>query len=262
MKFFITLLFPLSLALPGPLSYPDDGELPFPLDFKREDSTIEALEERTVIEKTVYDPHITDPAQGTAWKAGDDETVKWDTSSLPSSYDGTGTLLLGYIDPSSPGEHLMIDSPLATGFLLTDGSKTITLPSNLTTKSTYIVVLMGDSGNASPEFTINAASSSTSNSQSSTSSSTNLVGSDGTFSASTPTTITGPITIPFSIATPHITSSTSTSQTVASTTLTTSVPGSTAVGSNSGSTSSGNRSMNLYSGWFIMVTGSCFWMIL
>lgn len=32
-----------------------------------------------------------------------------------------------------------------------------TLPSNLTTRAEYFVVLMGDSGNRSQKFTINAA---------------------------------------------------------------------------------------------------------
>lgn len=49
------------------------------------------------------------------------------------------------------------DWDLADKFRLNSGSQRITLPKDLETRSTYIVVLFGDSGNASPEFTIKAA---------------------------------------------------------------------------------------------------------
>lgn len=43
---------------------------------------------------------------------------------------------------------------MASDFLLTDDQADITLPSDLEPRDDYIVVLMGDSGNASPLFTI------------------------------------------------------------------------------------------------------------
>ncbi|KAG2183236.1 hypothetical protein INT43_006240 [Umbelopsis isabellina] len=46
------------------------------------------------------------------------------------------------------------DWTLANNFKLVSGSHNITLPSDLSTKHSYIIVLFGDSGNASPEFTI------------------------------------------------------------------------------------------------------------
>lgn len=49
---------------------------------------------------------------------------------------------------------LYADDPLATGFPITMGRAEITVPS-VTTRNSYILVLFGDSGNASPRFTIN-----------------------------------------------------------------------------------------------------------
>lgn len=43
---------------------------------------------------------------------------------------------------------------MASDFLLTDDQADITLPSDLEPRDDYIIVLMGDSGNASPQFTI------------------------------------------------------------------------------------------------------------
>jgi hypothetical protein len=51
----------------------------------------------------------------------------------------------------------LLEWELASGFDLNKGSQVVTLPADLETKRTYIIVLMGDSGNASPQFTITAA---------------------------------------------------------------------------------------------------------
>lgn len=82
---------------------------------------------------------------------------------------------LGYLEGDSPNEHLCKchsvsfirgtltdiiihkDWDLASGFPLNKGAQSVTLPSDLETKKTYIIVLMGDSGNASPKFLIQAA---------------------------------------------------------------------------------------------------------
>lgn len=66
-----------------------------------------------------------------------------------------GSIILGYLsdDKKDMNEHLDLDHPLATGFMLTDGSHDIVIP-NVAERKTYIIVLMGDSGNASPKFTI------------------------------------------------------------------------------------------------------------
>ncbi|KZT27405.1 hypothetical protein NEOLEDRAFT_1026610, partial [Neolentinus lepideus HHB14362 ss-1] len=104
--------------------------------------------------RDIWDPPVTSPTGGTVWNVGETQTVTWDTSSPPSvvtSYNGQ--LVLGYLDPNSPGEHLTLGIPLASGFNLTDGKVSFTVP-DVPTRSSYIVVLFGDSGNASPEFTI------------------------------------------------------------------------------------------------------------
>ncbi|TDL17212.1 hypothetical protein BD410DRAFT_776335 [Rickenella mellea] len=118
--------------------------------------------------RTVWDPPITSPDASTVWTVGSKETVKWDISSKPQVVSSfSGTLVLGFLD-NTEGEHLMLDSPLAQGFNLTDATVDIVVP-NLPARNDYIVVLMGDSGNASPKFTI--ANSSIENPASSSSSS-------------------------------------------------------------------------------------------
>jgi hypothetical protein len=52
--------------------------------------------------------------------------------------------------------NLQMDSPLAEGFRLRAGKQEITVPS-VPQRNDYIVVLMGDSGNQSPTFTIQPA---------------------------------------------------------------------------------------------------------
>jgi hypothetical protein len=110
----------------------------------------------------VINPTITTPNSGTKWRAGGQFTVKWDTTyddgtgkkvPIPSTYKGD--IKLGYLEGSDYNEHLLWD--LASGFDLNKGSQQITLPADLVTRTGYIIVLMGDSGNASPKFTIRAS---------------------------------------------------------------------------------------------------------
>ncbi|KAI8086481.1 uncharacterized protein BX664DRAFT_335905 [Halteromyces radiatus] len=107
----------------------------------------------------VLNPHITSPTSSTKWRAGSQHTITWDTENvaggpIPDTYKGT--IKLGYLDPKDgPNEHLQWE--LASDFLLNKGSQVVTLPADLETKRTYIIVLMGDSGNASPQFAITAA---------------------------------------------------------------------------------------------------------
>ncbi|KDQ62523.1 hypothetical protein JAAARDRAFT_701189 [Jaapia argillacea MUCL 33604] len=103
-------------------------------------------------ELIVYSPPITSPTAGQIWPKGSIQTVTWDTSNIPSEKENsTGLLLLGYEQNGS--ENLNIAQPLASGFLLSTGSVQVTVP-NVVTRFDYIVVLFGDSGNTSPEFTI------------------------------------------------------------------------------------------------------------
>jgi hypothetical protein len=111
----------------------------------------------SVSERDVWAPRVTIPNSQTDWKVGSSQTVTWDTSNPPSQVTNpVGTLLLGYLNPDgSGGENLDVDHPLAQNFQLDAGSVTVTVPT-VVPKDSYIVVLIGDSGNASEEFTISA----------------------------------------------------------------------------------------------------------
>lgn len=102
--------------------------------------------------RDVFDPPITFPNQNSVFQAGETITVTWDTSSIPAGTTDLGEIALA--QPTFEDENLDFDHPLATGFLLTAGQQDITFPSNLTTASNYALVLFGDSGNISPNFTI------------------------------------------------------------------------------------------------------------
>ncbi|KIL61384.1 hypothetical protein M378DRAFT_199551 [Amanita muscaria Koide BX008] len=104
--------------------------------------------------RDVVDPPVTAPNASTVWTAGSTQLVVWDTSKLPPYNQITnkvGTVVLGFLD--SNGENLMLDKPLAKGFNITQGSIQVVVP-NVQTRTNYIIVLMGDSGNASPTFSI------------------------------------------------------------------------------------------------------------
>lgn len=107
--------------------------------------------------RIVYNPHITRPRAETVWTAGKTHTVKWDTSDMPPEAEGyKGVIKLGYLPADgSGGENLRWT--LADGFAIKDGKTKVTLPSDLEERSDYIVVVMGDSGNASEKFTIRKA---------------------------------------------------------------------------------------------------------
>ncbi|KAH8555295.1 hypothetical protein BGW37DRAFT_132277 [Umbelopsis sp. PMI_123] len=110
-----------------------------------------------VVSALVYSPKITKPDGSTKWRAGGTFTVTWDPNSAgaPIPNDYTGTIMLGYLlNGDKYNEHLQWT--LAEGFKLNSGSQQVTLPSDLETRTSYIIVLFGDSGNASPQFTIKA----------------------------------------------------------------------------------------------------------
>lgn len=69
----------------------------------------------------------------------------------------TARLILGYTSTTSPGLHLDLNNPLGLDIpiYVPPFRYDFVLPSNLTTRSTYIVSFQGSSGNISPVFTIN-----------------------------------------------------------------------------------------------------------
>ncbi|KAK0501607.1 hypothetical protein EDD18DRAFT_742501 [Armillaria luteobubalina] len=103
------------------------------------------------IARDVYDPHITSPNANTVWIVNTTQTVTWDTSNPPAQITNPiGSILL-----RKDGFTFLT---LASGFDILLGKFEVTVP-DVTKSSKYIVVLMGDSGNFSPEFTITGGTS-------------------------------------------------------------------------------------------------------
>jgi len=100
--------------------------------------------------RDVWDPKILYPHAGTVWKLGATHNVTWDTSDAPVNISNGAAIYLRL----DTGPEL---SPvLAKGFDLRSGRQEITVPKNFTPATDYRIVLFGDSGNWSPEFTITA----------------------------------------------------------------------------------------------------------
>ncbi|KAK7692876.1 hypothetical protein QCA50_004511 [Cerrena zonata] len=104
--------------------------------------------------RDVYSPKIIQPNGRTVWIAGTTVTVKWDTSNAPKKITNKeGMIVLGYIDDGT-SEHLDYKHPLADKFDIMQGSMDVQVP-DVEPRDDYIIVLFGDSGNKSPQFTIN-----------------------------------------------------------------------------------------------------------
>ncbi|KAG6809412.1 hypothetical protein H0H92_000337 [Tricholoma furcatifolium] len=217
--------------------------------------------------RDVFSPTITSPNASTVWPVGTQQTVTWETDNIPPASqltDPNGMVVLGYLGSNGGynldiGENvfytllvshikacglIMIDNPLAQDFPLTQGEVDITVP-NVTPRDDYIIVLFGDSGNASPAFAITRITNSTTTSttQSSTSSTisrsanTEIQSSSATSSTSThisSTTITPSATTTASTSSATgSSSSTSTQTTPASSASSTATAASAAASSNS-----------------------------
>jgi hypothetical protein len=99
--------------------------------------------------RDVWVPKILYPTDETVWHVGETYDLTWALDQKPESVTNPiGTVYL------SKNGRLDIDHPLAKGFELTDGSVPVTIAEDAVSGSDYAVVLMGDSGNASPTFTI------------------------------------------------------------------------------------------------------------
>ena len=58
---------------------------------------------------TVVRPQITAPTVGEQWPVASTQIITWDTSSIPADAQNyTGLILLGYLEPGNPDEHLDI----------------------------------------------------------------------------------------------------------------------------------------------------------
>lgn len=104
-------------------------------------------------ELIVFNPTITSPTLGTVWEMGKRYYATWNTTNIPpEKQNATGLVLLGHAGNGS--ENLDIQHPLATSFPLADGSVALLMPLNVEPRNDYFIVLFGDSGNTSPEFSL------------------------------------------------------------------------------------------------------------
>lgn len=101
-------------------------------------------------ERDIFDPPILDPHAGTVWTSGQQATATWDTSNPPKQITDRFSSLL--ILRKGGIEHP--DEVLAKDFDILDGNVSFIVP-EVTTGNDWSVVLFGDSGNWSEDFTIN-----------------------------------------------------------------------------------------------------------
>ncbi|GAA6059644.1 hypothetical protein JCM10212_004147 [Sporobolomyces blumeae] len=105
-----------------------------------------------------YHPPITSPAGGEIYAAGSQQTVTWDQT-LPSGIElgdvsQTADLLLGYTVPGDSSLHLNLTLVHNVSLYSGPNEASYTLPSDLPTRTTYLLALVGSSGNVSPAFTV------------------------------------------------------------------------------------------------------------
>ncbi|PBK99802.1 hypothetical protein ARMGADRAFT_1008289 [Armillaria gallica] len=99
------------------------------------------------VTRDVYAPPVTSPNVSTVWTVNTTQTVTWDTSNPPAQITNRlGSIRLRKGDSTLP-------LVLADGFDILLGKFEVTVPW-VTEGDDYVIVLFGDSGNWSPEFTI------------------------------------------------------------------------------------------------------------
>ncbi|KZV84423.1 hypothetical protein EXIGLDRAFT_753845 [Exidia glandulosa HHB12029] len=98
--------------------------------------------------RDIWSPHIIYPHEGTVWQLGARHNVTWDTSDAPANISNAALIFL------RKGNTTFSNDTLASGFDLRAGRTEITVPSDFAPGTDYRVVLFGDSGNWSPQFTI------------------------------------------------------------------------------------------------------------
>ncbi|KAI0356410.1 hypothetical protein OH77DRAFT_1400550 [Trametes cingulata] len=98
--------------------------------------------------RDVFVPPVTYPHAGTVWKVGQHHNVTWDTSNAPVNI----TNKLGRVVLAKGGV-LDYEHPLAKDFDILLGRIEVKVP-DVKPGHDYTIVLFGDSGNDSHEFTI------------------------------------------------------------------------------------------------------------
>ncbi|KAJ6481059.1 hypothetical protein C8R45DRAFT_320076 [Mycena sanguinolenta] len=100
--------------------------------------------------RDVFTPPVLYPHDGTVWLVGQRHNVTWDTSDAPVNITNKiGQIMLRKSNLTTP----LI---LADNFSILLGRIEVTVPWVID-GSDYQIVLFGDSGNFSPDFTINGA---------------------------------------------------------------------------------------------------------
>ncbi|TFK93068.1 hypothetical protein K466DRAFT_594664 [Polyporus arcularius HHB13444] len=101
--------------------------------------------------RDVFVPPVKSPKAGDVWVVGSKQNVTWDISKAPEHITNPkGTIVL------SKNGRLDINHPLASNFSILDGHHEVTVPP-VDAGDDYTIVLFGDSGNDSEEFTIASA---------------------------------------------------------------------------------------------------------
>ncbi|KAJ3725157.1 hypothetical protein C8R42DRAFT_576348 [Lentinula raphanica] len=92
----------------------------------------------------VWAPTIISPNASTIWTEGQQYNVTWDTSNAPVNISNGASVLLTKLSLVA----------LASGFDLRQGWVTITCPSDVIPGNNYSIILFGDSGDQSEQFSI------------------------------------------------------------------------------------------------------------
>ncbi|GAA5852469.1 hypothetical protein JCM5353_005510 [Sporobolomyces roseus] len=153
MRFALSLTALITLAT---LSFAAKGQ---------DESPTDVFDGGEVQTKLAWFPPITRPSGGETFAAGSTQVASWNRQ-LPTGFNLTqvgkyADLLLGYTLPDVLNYHL--DVTLVKNISLYTGNAEIeyTLPSDLVTRDSYFLALIGSSSNISPKFTILSSGEST-----------------------------------------------------------------------------------------------------
>ncbi|KAF6751519.1 hypothetical protein DFP72DRAFT_816414 [Ephemerocybe angulata] len=100
--------------------------------------------------RDVFSPPVIRPGAGEVWPKGTWQMVVWNTTNAPEQITNpVGKIVLRSVDKG----RLLLDKPLATGFNILDGKYNLTVRNDIDAGQ-YQVVIMGDSGNWGPTFSV------------------------------------------------------------------------------------------------------------
>jgi hypothetical protein len=96
----------------------------------------------------VWAPTIISPNASTIWTKGQQYNVTWSTSNAPVNISNGAAVEMGHDGT------ILTDQVLAKGFDLRQGWVTVTCPSDLPAGANYSIILFGDSGDQSQQFSL------------------------------------------------------------------------------------------------------------